>query len=126
MREIEIEDVYEDFSSNKEKFDFSNYSTKSKYYDNSNKLVIRKMKDETWGVVVEEFLKPKMYSFLVDNSEHKKAKDVNKNAVGTVNHNVLLNNSSIVNEAIRTVSNLFIFFTKRLSAHKNTSQAKTN
>ena len=85
MYEIKIEDVYEDFSSNKEKFDFSSYSTKSKYYDNSNKLVIRKMKDETWGVVVEEFLKPKMYSFLVDNSEHKKAKDVNKNAVGTVN-----------------------------------------
>ena len=25
-------------------FDFSNYSTKSKYYDNSNKLVIGKMK----------------------------------------------------------------------------------
>ena len=24
-------------------FDFSNYSTKSKYYDNSNKLVIGKM-----------------------------------------------------------------------------------
>ena len=45
--EIKTEDVYEDFSSNKELFDFSNYSTKSKYYDNSNKLVIRKIKDET-------------------------------------------------------------------------------
>ena len=41
-------------------FDFSNYSTKSKYYDNSNKLVIGKMTDETAGVVIEEFvgLKP--------------------------------------------------------------------
>ena len=28
--EIKIEDVYEDFSSDKEMFDFSNYSTKSK------------------------------------------------------------------------------------------------
>ena len=36
------DDVFEDFSSDKEKFDFSNYSTKSKYYDNSNKLVIGK------------------------------------------------------------------------------------
>ena len=36
----ETEDVYEDFSRDKEIFDFSNYSTKSKYYDNSNKLVI--------------------------------------------------------------------------------------
>ena len=37
-------------------FDFSNYSTKSKYYDNSNKLVIGKMKDETAGVAIEEFV----------------------------------------------------------------------
>ena len=33
-------------------------------------------------------LKPKMYSCLVnDNSEHKKAKDVNKNVVATISHN---------------------------------------
>ena len=31
MCEIEIEDVYEDFNSNEEIFDFSNYSNKSKY-----------------------------------------------------------------------------------------------
>ena len=33
-------------------FDFSNYSTKSKCYDNSNKLVVGKMKDETAGVTI--------------------------------------------------------------------------
>ena len=44
MYEIKTADVYEDFSSNKEKFDFSNYSTKSKRYDNSNKSVIQKWK----------------------------------------------------------------------------------
>ena len=51
-------------------FDFSNYSTKSKYYDNSNKLVLSKMKDETAGVAIEQFvgLKPKMYSYLVDDN----------------------------------------------------------
>ena len=44
-------------------FDFSNCSTKSKYYDNSNKLVLGKMKDKTAGFVIEEFvgLKLKMY-----------------------------------------------------------------
>ena len=31
MYGIKIEDVYENFSNNKEMFDFSNYSTKSKY-----------------------------------------------------------------------------------------------
>ena len=61
MYEIKTEDVYENFSSDKEMFDFSNYTTKSKYYDNSNKLVIDKMKDEIGGVIIEEFvgLKPK-------------------------------------------------------------------
>ena len=80
MYEIKTEDAYEDFSSNKEMFDFSNYSTKSKYYDDSSKLIIGKMKDETEGVAIEEFvgLKSKIYSFLVDNSEHKKARSMKK------------------------------------------------
>ena len=57
--------------------DSSNYLIKSKYYDNSNKLVVGKMEDETAGVAIKELvvLKPKMYSYLVDdNSEHKKQK----------------------------------------------------
>ena len=60
-----------------EMFGFSNYSAKSKCYDNSNKLVIGKMKDETASVAIEQFagFKPKMYSNLVDdNSKHKKKK----------------------------------------------------
>ena len=68
-------------------------STKSKYYDNSNKLVVDKMKDgvaiETAGVAIEEFvrLKLKRYLHLVnDNSEHKKAKGVNTNVVETISH----------------------------------------
>ena len=79
-------------------FEFSNYSTKSKYCDNSNKLMVAKMKDKTAGVAIEEFfrLKPKMYSYLVDdNSEHKIAKGINKNISATIiNHeykNVFLN-----------------------------------
>ena len=33
MYEIETEDVYEDFNKDKEMFDFSKYSPRSKYYD---------------------------------------------------------------------------------------------
>ena len=52
-------------------FDFSNYSAKSECYDNLNELVVGKMKDETAGIVIEEF-------FLIDdNSEHKKTKGLN-------------------------------------------------
>ena len=78
--------------------EFSNYSTKSKYYDNWSKLVVAKTKDKTTGVAIKEFavLKAKMYSYLVDgNTEHKKAKGVNGNNVASVIHSeyedVLLN-----------------------------------
>ena len=55
------------------------------------------MKGGTGVVAIKEFvgLKPTMYWFLVDNNEHKKAKEVNRNAAGTITHNkykdVLLN-----------------------------------
>ena len=77
MYEIKTEDFYEDFSSYNEMFDFSNYLTKSKYYDDSNKIFITKMKDETGGDAIEKFveLKPKIYSFLEEDlSEDKKQK----------------------------------------------------
>ena len=62
-------------------FDFSNYSAQLKYYDDSNKLVVSKMKEETARVANKDFIgfKSKMYSILVDDrSENKKAKDVNE------------------------------------------------
>ena len=55
MYVIKTEDVYEDFSSDIQMFDFSNNFTKSKYYNDSNKLVIGKMKDETAGVAIKRF-----------------------------------------------------------------------
>ena len=73
MYEIKTEDIYEDFSNDKEMFDFSNYSTKSKYYDNSNKLVVGIVKDETAGVMIEEFvgLKSKMCSYCCKNKSKR-------------------------------------------------------
>ena len=61
--EIKTEDVSENFSNDKKMFDFSNYSAESKYYNDSIKLIVFKMKDETGGVAIKEFLglKPKMY-----------------------------------------------------------------
>ena len=92
-------------------FDFSNESTKSKYDNNLNKLVICKVKDKTAGVAVKEFvgLKSKKYLFLEeDNSEHKKGKAANKNVVATTSHNkykdVLLTNKCIRYSMNRTQS----------------------
>ena len=42
MYEIKTEDFYEDFSKDKEMFEFRNYSAKSNYYDGSNRLVVGK------------------------------------------------------------------------------------
>ena len=72
---------------------------------------IGKMKHETRGVGLEEFvgLKPKIYSLLVDNSEHKKVKGVNKNVVAVISHNdykdVLLNKKCIRHSMNRIQSN---------------------
>ena len=69
LNKIKTEDVHENVIKDKEMFDFSNYSAKSQYYDNLNALVVRKMKDETGGLTIIEFvLKSKMYSFLVDDT----------------------------------------------------------
>ena len=83
-------------------FDFSNYLTKSQHYDDLNKLVIGKIKDETDSVAIEEFfgLSSKMCSFLLDdNSENEKEKGVNRNIFATMSHNeynfFLLNNKCL-------------------------------
>ena len=45
-------------------FDFSNYHKDSKFFDETNKIVVGKMKNEFGGVIIDEFvgLKSKMYS----------------------------------------------------------------
>ena len=61
---IKSKNVYEEFFKWKNLFDFSNFSKDSKFFNETNKKVIGKMKDEFGGVIVEEFvgLKSKMYS----------------------------------------------------------------
>ena len=77
--EIKSENVYEEFFKWKDLFDFSNYSKDSKFFDETNKKVIGKMKDEFDGVIVDEFvgLKSKMYSMKkIDGKEYNTAKGV--------------------------------------------------
>ena len=45
-------------------FDFSNYSTNSIFYDDSNKLVFSKMKEETADVAIKTFLGLKPKNFI--------------------------------------------------------------
>ena len=84
MYETKIEDGYDGFNNDKEIFDLSNYSTRSKYYNYSQKIV------KTGGFVIEEFvgLKPKTHLFLLDNStKRKQAKSMNKLVIAPISHN---------------------------------------
>ena len=76
-------DIYEEFWVDRELFDNSDYPKSSKFFFNENKKVIGKFKDETAGKPILEFvgLKSKMYSYKIEEEEHKKAKGVKKNVV---------------------------------------------
>ncbi|XP_068707842.1 uncharacterized protein [Montipora foliosa] len=101
--EIETEDVYRDFWNDKDKFDNSDYPENSPCYDNTNKKVIGKFKDECQSIPVAEFigLRSKMYSYIKDNSQNNKtAKGIKKNIIKkNITHenykNVLFNNEQM-------------------------------
>ena len=61
---IKSEDVYKEFFKWKDLLDFSNYSKDLKFFNETNKKVIDKMKHEFGGVIVDEFigLNSKMHS----------------------------------------------------------------
>ena len=75
--EIKSEKVYEEFFKWKNVFDLRNYSKDLTFFNENNKKVIDKMKDEFGGVIVIEFvgLKSKMRSLKkIDGNECNTAK----------------------------------------------------
>ena len=78
--EIKSKNVYEEFFKWKDLFDFSNYSKDSKFFNETNKKVIGKMRDESEGKIIDEFvgLKSKMHSMKnIDGKKSNTAKGVN-------------------------------------------------
>ena len=78
--EIKSKNIYKEFYKWKDLFDFSNYSKDSTFYDDTNKKVIGKMKDEYGGAIIDQFigLKSNMYSTKkIDGSESSITKGVN-------------------------------------------------
>ena len=72
--------VYEQCFKDKHLLDFSGYPKDSVYYDDSDKKMLGRMKDEFGGVKIDEFvgLKSKMYSLIDCNDlEVNKANGVN-------------------------------------------------
>ena len=82
---VETGDICEDFKEIHEYIDFSDYPQEPPNYDNTNKKVVGKFKDEMNGKVITHFirLKPKAYCYKVygDEKEHKKSKVLVKHKV---------------------------------------------
>ena len=77
---IKSEDVYKGFFKYKRLFDFSNYPKDSKFFNETNKKVTGKIKDQSKNKITDEFvaLKSKMYSMkYIDGKEFNTAKGVN-------------------------------------------------
>ena len=73
------------FGNDKDKFD-SDYPEDSPYFNNANKKVIGKFKDEAAGINITEFigLRSRMYSYIKDNDQnYKTAKGIKKNVIKT-------------------------------------------
>ena len=80
---IETADLENDRLEEIHKYDTSNYPLDHKLYSEENKKVIGKMKDETCGKQIEEFvgLRAKLYSFRTHDNEVKRAKGVKKSVI---------------------------------------------
>ena len=79
--DIKTEDFYKDIADDvEERFDTSGYVDNRPLPTGKNKKVIGLMKDELGGEIMKEFvsLRPKMYSFMVGNTEPKKCKGIKK------------------------------------------------
>jgi hypothetical protein len=79
---VECDDIYADIGEMKEKFDLSDYPKDHFLHDTSNKKVVLKMKDESNGAPITEFvgIRAKCYSYLIDgdDEEHKRLKGIKK------------------------------------------------
>ena len=85
---IETEDIYKDMQQDAIHFDTSDYPSDHFLHSNVNKKVLGKMKDETAGIPIDEFvgLRPKMYSMTYGEKEKKTAKGITRACQKKIRH----------------------------------------
>ena len=95
---IFTDDLYADLAAHREEFDFSGYPNAHTLFGVDNKMVVGKMKDESGGHIITEFvgLRPKMYSYLTkpdddddddaEPKESKRAKGIQRAAMTDIRH----------------------------------------
>ena len=121
---IKTEDFYEDIADDVEKrFDTSNYEVNRPLLKRKNKKVIGLMKDELGGKIMTKFaaLRPKTYSYLMDDgNSDKKAKGTKKCVLKRVlkfndYKNCLLKNEIILKSQQRFKSEAHNVYTKEIN-----------
>ena len=96
------DDIYKDMTKDGHLYDFSDYPKVSGMFSEVNKKVLGKMKDETAGVPIQEFvgLRAKVYSILYNGEEMKRAKGIKKYVVKKYlrhqNYKDILNQSTLM------------------------------
>ena len=86
---IKTNDLYNDMKKETNLYDFSEYSLSHPNYDETNKKMIGKFKDETNGKPIEEFigLRSKMYSIKLSKEKNKAtAKGIKKCVMKNIKH----------------------------------------
>ena len=124
---IKTEDFYEDIADDVEKgFDTSNYDCNRPLPKGKNEKVIGLLKDKLGGKIMTEFvaLRPKTYSYLMDNdSEAKKAKGTKRCVIKKVlkfndYKDCLLNNEIILKPQQRFKSEAHNKYTENYNPNK--------
>ena len=77
---IKTDDFYQDMFNNDDYYDMSEYPKESDFYNDRNKKVLGKFKDETPSGVITNFIgiRSKVYTIKTDKKVIKKAKGVSK------------------------------------------------
>ena len=89
---VETADIFKELIAQREHFDFPSLDKARPFFDASNNKVIGKFKDEANGKPITEFvgLRPKMYSFLIDDKGHTtekhRAKGIKRGASLEIRH----------------------------------------
>ena len=122
LYDITTPDLYADIQNDIAMFDTSNFPTDHPLFNNVNKKVIGKMKDEMGGEAIKEFvgLRSKMYSLKVGTDEKKTAKGIKKATIRKhlkhdMYRNVLFNESTTMASMRAIQSSNHELYSRRLN-----------
>ena len=116
---VKTPNIYKDMQEDAEEFDTSDYPEDHFLHSTKNKKVLGKMKDETAGVAISEFvgLRSKMYSMSYNGKEKKTAKGIGRSFIKKMRHD---HYKTSLMEGVRTMaaSNMIRSYSHQIYSEK--------